>query len=63
MPKNSTRQTLGGGTQERQDIRGARRDAERLLITKGPQKTKQMLQKEYGYSQQAANRLINKIRE
>jgi len=63
--RQQPRQILGGGTRNKTDIRGARRDAERVLMMPegGPQKAKQMLQKQYGYSSQQAQRMINNIRK
>jgi len=61
--RQQSRRTLGGGTRNQTDIRGARRDAERVLTMDGAQAAKQMLRTTYDYSPQRAQRMVNNIRK
>jgi len=61
--RQQPRRRLGGGTRNQTDVRGARRDAERVLTMNGAQAAKQMLQKTYDYSPQRAQQMVNNIRK
>jgi hypothetical protein len=61
--KGKARQRMGGGTKKQPDIRGARRDAERILVTQGPQAAKRMLRNTYDYSADQAKRMVNNIKK
>lgn len=63
MPNNKNpRQQLGGGAKNQTDIRGARRDAERMMIVEGAQATKKMLRNTYNFSQERAQQMVNNIK-
>ena len=58
---NHYRRQLGGGSSNATDIRGARRDAERMVSLHGPKRAKSVLQEEYGYSQERSRKMVNTI--